>query len=163
MKELIRRIIKETIKDGKVFCDNCEWSWDLSEGGKDKYICHECGHDNDPNKRKKPFEKFIDETSGTKELLEIYLELRKEFQELEFSESDLVSPPVYTPKMLNLYHKFGNVQRAVVKQINDFGFDVTFTEFMDYVQPLMKKIDKLTPLKEKEHGNIKRRNRWDED
>ena len=61
MKELIRKIIKETIKDGKVFCDNCEWSWDLSEGGKDKYICHECGHDNTPKQKSnlnKLLEKF---------------------------------------------------------------------------------------------------------
>ena len=61
MKELIKRIIKETIKDGKVFCDNCPWSWDLSEGGKDKYICHECGHDNTPKQKSnlnKLLEKF---------------------------------------------------------------------------------------------------------
>ena len=44
------------------------------------------------------------------------------------------------------------------KQINDYGFDTTFTEFMDYMKPLMKKVDELTPLKEKENGNNKRRN-----
>ena len=163
MRDLIKRIIKETIKDGKVFCDNCEWSWDLSEGGKDKYICHECGHDNNPKLRLKPFEIFLNETSVYQELLDIYLELRKEFQELGFSENELESPPIYTSKMMDLYHKFGNVQRALFEKIIKFGFDVTFDEFMGYIQPLMNKIDKLTPLKEKEHGNIKRRNRWDED
>jgi hypothetical protein len=110
----------------------------------------------------KPFERYINETLGAKELLEIYLELRKEFQNLGFSESDLVSPPIYSPKMMDLYHKFGDVQKALFNRVNNFGFDVTFTEFMDYMQPLIKKIDELTPLKEKEHGNIKRRNRWDE-
>jgi hypothetical protein len=97
----------------------------------------------------KPFEKFLNHTLGAKELLEIYLELRQEFQELGFSESDLDSPPIYSPKMMNLYHKFGDVQRDLLKQVNDFGFDTTFNEFMDYIQPLMKKIDELTPLKEK--------------
>jgi hypothetical protein len=48
MKELIRKILLETVKDGKVFCDNCSWSWDISEGGDDLYMCHKCGHDNTP-------------------------------------------------------------------------------------------------------------------
>jgi hypothetical protein len=41
----LRKIV-ETIKDGKVICDNCGWSWELSDGGDDPYICHKCGHDN---------------------------------------------------------------------------------------------------------------------
>jgi cell fate (sporulation/competence/biofilm development) regulator YlbF (YheA/YmcA/DUF963 family) len=97
----------------------------------------------------KPFEKFLNHTLGAKELLEIYLELRKEFQELGFSESDLSNPPTYTSKMMHLFHRFGDVQKSTLKQVNDFGFDITFDEFMGYIQPLMKKIDELTPLKEK--------------
>lgn len=38
--------IMETITDDKVICDECGWSWDLSEGGDDPYVCHKCGHDN---------------------------------------------------------------------------------------------------------------------
>lgn len=110
----------------------------------------------------KPFEKFLNNVLGTKELLEIYLELRQHFQELGFSEDDLENPPTYTEKMMKLFHKFGDTQKALFKQINDYGFDTTFTEFMDYMKPLMKKVDELTPLKEKENGNNKRRNRWDE-
>ena len=34
-------------KNKKVTCDKCGWSWDLSEGGDDPYICHKCGHDNE--------------------------------------------------------------------------------------------------------------------
>lgn len=29
-------------------CDNCGWTWMLQDGGDDLYICHECGHDNEP-------------------------------------------------------------------------------------------------------------------
>jgi len=29
-------------------CDNCGWTWMLQDGGEDLYICHECGHDNEP-------------------------------------------------------------------------------------------------------------------
>lgn len=37
----------EEIVDGKVICDNCGWSWDLSDGGDDPYICHKCWNDNE--------------------------------------------------------------------------------------------------------------------
>lgn len=39
-------LLIETISNGKVICDKCGWTWDLSDGGNDPYICHECGHDN---------------------------------------------------------------------------------------------------------------------
>jgi ribosomal protein S27AE len=48
MKDLIRRVINEMVKDGKVICDNCGWSWDIADGGDDTYSCHKCGHDNIP-------------------------------------------------------------------------------------------------------------------
>jgi hypothetical protein len=38
-------IIKE-IKDKIIKCKKCKWEWKLSEGGKDPYVCHKCGHDN---------------------------------------------------------------------------------------------------------------------
>jgi hypothetical protein len=44
-----KKDIKEEVKKGKVLCDNCGWSWDLSDGGKDKYMCHKCGNDNTPH------------------------------------------------------------------------------------------------------------------
>lgn len=48
MRELIKKILNEEIKNNKVICDNCGWSWDISEGGDDTYTCHKCGHDNSP-------------------------------------------------------------------------------------------------------------------
>lgn len=36
--------------DKKVTCSECGWEWDLSEGGDDPYVCHECGHDNAEDK-----------------------------------------------------------------------------------------------------------------
>jgi predicted RNA-binding Zn-ribbon protein involved in translation (DUF1610 family) len=52
MKELIRKILREAIKNNKVICDGCGWSWDLFDGGDDPYICHKCGHDNTPKKKR---------------------------------------------------------------------------------------------------------------
>ena len=36
----------EKINSNSVTCDECGWSWELSEGGDDPYVCHQCGHDN---------------------------------------------------------------------------------------------------------------------
>lgn len=38
--------IKKSVKGGKVHCEKCGWEWDLSDGGKDPYTCHKCGHVN---------------------------------------------------------------------------------------------------------------------
>jgi hypothetical protein len=40
----------------KIKCDHCGWSWKKSEGGKDLYICHKCGHDCNP----KSFDTFAE-------------------------------------------------------------------------------------------------------
>ena len=48
MRELIRKVIRETVTDKKIICDKCDWSWDIADGGDDLYICHKCGHDNTP-------------------------------------------------------------------------------------------------------------------
>jgi hypothetical protein len=31
-----------------ITCYNCDWSWNLVDGGADPYICHNCGADNTP-------------------------------------------------------------------------------------------------------------------
>ena len=53
MKDLIRRIIIETVTDKEIICDKCGWSWDIVDGGDDLYICHECNHDNEPKSKSK--------------------------------------------------------------------------------------------------------------
>ncbi len=40
----------------KIKCEHCGWSWKRSEGGKDLYICHKCGHDCHP----KSFDNFAE-------------------------------------------------------------------------------------------------------
>lgn len=34
------------IKDKTIVCEECGWKWKLSDGGKDPYMCHKCGHNN---------------------------------------------------------------------------------------------------------------------
>ena len=40
------------IHENKVVCKNCDWSWKLSEGGNDPYVCHKCGTDNSKKYKK---------------------------------------------------------------------------------------------------------------
>jgi GNAT superfamily N-acetyltransferase len=40
------KLFEEFIAANKIKCDNCGWTWNLSEGGDDLYICHKCFHDN---------------------------------------------------------------------------------------------------------------------
>ena len=34
---------------GEIICKNCGWTWKISDGGNDPYICHKCGYDNQAN------------------------------------------------------------------------------------------------------------------
>ena len=50
MKIIITEIQKrllENINKTRVICYNCGWSWELSDGENDPYICHKCGYDNE--------------------------------------------------------------------------------------------------------------------
>ena len=40
--------LNEAIVGDKIECDNCDWSWDIADGGNDLFICHKCGYDNKP-------------------------------------------------------------------------------------------------------------------
>ena len=42
--------LEEAIVGDKIECDNCDWSWDIEDGGDDLYTCHKCWHDNTPKK-----------------------------------------------------------------------------------------------------------------
>lgn len=48
MRDIILKVLREEVSKGNVTCDNCGWSWKLSEGGHDPYICHQCNHNNEP-------------------------------------------------------------------------------------------------------------------
>jgi hypothetical protein len=109
----------------------------------------------------KPFEIYLNETLTLRELLNTYLELRQHFQQLGFSESDLEKPPTYSPKMMRLFHKFGDARDSLLRDTKSYGFDITFNELSEYLKPLLGKINELTPLSK--DGYSQRRNQRDED
>ena len=108
----------------------------------------------------KPFEKFLSESTLLREFLDTYLEIRREFQKIGFSERDLENPPMYTYKIMALYDNLGFLQKRMLKQVKDFGFDIEQNDFFDYLTPLMKKINDLTPLSDVDY---KRDDSGDED
>ena len=46
----LKDILNEKVEGNKVICDNCDWTWDIAEGGDKPYTCHKCGTDNTPIK-----------------------------------------------------------------------------------------------------------------
>ena len=59
--------INEAIVGEKIKCDNCDWNWNIKDGGKDLYMCHKCGYNNEPMNENKDYfgiNKFIKEVSN---------------------------------------------------------------------------------------------------
>ena len=108
----------------------------------------------------KPFEKFLEHSLLLREILDIYLELRQHLQEVGFSQKELERVTRPTLKMMLLSEKFNDRKNALFRQIKDYGFDIRIDELIEYIQPLLNKIDELTPLKD---GNNERGNQGNED
>lgn len=108
----------------------------------------------------KPFQTLIEDSMALRQLLDVYIELRKHFQDLGFSEEDLNDPPTYTTTMMILHDKFSGKLKSLQNTISDYGFDVSKEEVVDYIKPLLMKINEVIPLKD---GNSKRNDTGDED
>lgn len=83
-----------------------------------------------------------------RELLNNYLELRTHLQEEGFSQEQLERVTHPTIKMMQLREKFIHTKNTLFKQIRDYGFEIHQGELTEYIQPLLNKIDELTPLKD---------------
>jgi hypothetical protein len=108
----------------------------------------------------KRFEKFLNGSVGLQRVCEIYLEMRKYFQEQGWSERDLEKPPYYSAELMSLHQKFGGEIRHLLQQLKDIGFNIDENEFNDYLKPILKNINDITPLRD---GDYERGNQGDED
>jgi hypothetical protein len=109
----------------------------------------------------KPFKKFLESSVTMRELLDNYLELRTHLQEEGFSQEELERVVRPTNKMMELRERFISKKNTLFKQIKDYGFEIHQGELTEYIQPLLNKIDEITPLKE--NGDNERDNIGNDD
>ena len=96
----------------------------------------------------KPFENFLNSSVGLQRLSQIYLELRQYFQSQGWSEKDLEKPKYYENRLMKLYHNFGDEQKALFQQVKDLGFEVDWNDYVNFLQPILQKINDITPLRD---------------
>jgi ribosomal protein S27AE len=115
----------------KIKCNECGWSWKLSEGGDDPYTCHKCGYLNKPNNMKKIIKLTESELLSLIERL-IYendpklrtgKKPKKETQEMKEGELTEKCWPGYTQKgMKTMFGKrYPNCVKKTVKESLDEG------------------------------------------
>ena len=98
--------IKEAVVGDKIECDECGWSWDIKDGGDDLYMCHKCGHDNEP----------INESKD-------YFGLKKMVKEILIVEEEVVSSPSMEYKI------FSDMDGVLT------DFDASFEKYSDGMPP----------------------------
>ena len=88
-------VLQEQVTKTSVICDKCGWSWKKKDGGKDLYVCHKCGHDNNPrlNEESNPLKLNYVNTwhkaqkkaleNKTEEAIKLMIQAAKEAEELE--------------------------------------------------------------------------------
>ena len=99
-------LLNEAIVGEKIECDNCDWSWDIKDGGDDLYMCHKCGHDNEPMNESKD-----------------YFGLNKIVKEILIAEEEVVSLPSMEYKI------FSDMDGVLT------DFDASFEKYSDGMPP----------------------------
>jgi ribosomal protein L44E len=101
-------------KDKKIVCDNCGWSWKLSDGGEDPYTCHKCGCNN--AKKYKKMKLKITETQ--------YIRIFEEgpVEDTEFVSNDVLTEAEYQGRKVQLGKIMqGDIKKFKVYVKNDKG------------------------------------------
>jgi hypothetical protein len=106
-------------------------------------------------------DKFLENNVTLRGMLDTYLELRLHLQEEGYSQEALERVVSPTKKMIRLRERFVSMKNSLFKQIKDYGFEINQGELTEYIQPLLNKIDDITPLKE--YGDNERDNIGNED
>ena len=101
----------------KIICDNCDWSWKLSEGGNDPYICHKCGHDNSKKYKKmiititeEQFERLFEYNEETPVL--IYEDEFGSVQNTDLTPTNMLNEAEYQGRKV----KLGKIMQGDVKK-----------------------------------------------
>ena len=91
--------LEEAIVGDKIECDNCDWSWDIKDGGDDLYICHECGHDNTPQLNEGIYDSLVTRLTNItiKKWIADYKanpKLKQSFIDIDIDEEDSKGRPI---------------------------------------------------------------------
>jgi hypothetical protein len=93
------------------------------------------------------WEKFADALQLTKDLENIYFEMRKVFQREGWTQKDIEKPPYYPQDLMFLHSELPPLIREIDKTIKDYGFDVDGTKVHYYIMDKLRHIDDITPLR----------------
>lgn len=128
IKPMIKQLLREAL-DKKITCSECGWHWKESESDiKDLYVCHKCGHDNNPKKSlnetlmsntKEDVLKLTNFINFTKKYLGINDDLKVE---LAYERTpDLTTYAYYQlGKLVKVYAKnrnTGDIMRSIVHEL----------------------------------------------
>ncbi len=115
------------IQENKVICNNCDWSWKLSEGGNDPYVCHKCGTDNTKKYKKmkititeEQFKRLFENNEETPVL--IYEDEFGSIENTDFVCDNLLNEAEYQGRKVQLGKIMqGDVKKSKVYVKNDKG------------------------------------------
>ena len=135
--------LNEAIVGDKIECDNCNWSWNIVDGGDDLFICHKCGHDNKPTTE----ETLLEEEDQL--MAEV---VNPDGERFEYEESNVKGLYTYEDSRDNLY--FARITYSPSSPPR-FEFKVGWFEDNDISKP---KYDPQLPPNTTGMDNLKRRN-----
>jgi hypothetical protein len=115
------------IQENKVICNNCDWSWKLSEGGNEPYLCHKCGTDNTKKYKKmkititeEQFKRLFENNEETPVL--IYEDEFGSIENTDFVCDNLLNEAEYQGRKVQLGKIMqGDVKKSKVYVKNDKG------------------------------------------
>jgi hypothetical protein len=115
------------IQENKVICNNCDWSWKLSEGGNEPYVCHKCGTDNTKKYKKmkititeQQFKRLFENNEETPVL--IYEDEFGSIENTDFVCDNLLNEAEYQGRKVQLGKIMqGDVKKSKVYVKNDKG------------------------------------------
>ena len=93
------------------------------------------------------WEKFADALQLTKDLENIYFEMRKVFQREGWTQKDIEKPPYYPQELMRLHSELPPLVREINQTIRDYGFNVDGDKVHYYVMDKLSHIDDITPLR----------------
>jgi hypothetical protein len=129
--------IDEKVEDGKVICDNCNWQWEMKDGGDAMYLCHKCGHDNHPKL-----------AEGLKDLeKELVVLYNKAFKMMPMS-----------PAQMKVRAEIDKLKKQIdslkKKSVNEATSSEIVKDLDKVKTDLLKKVDVLIAKKKKLYSNV---------